>query len=113
MMLRREKPLAVFVDAYGAFPDAMRRYLWLFDRRVAEGAFVKREYVVPDETIRPRARGWHTIMYALPEESWRIDAMIKIRLSGEWSLEHEREEGRLLGYEEWQNDAWLGRFAKN
>jgi len=111
MMLRGEKPLAVFVDGYDNFPTVVERYLRLFDRRVAAGQFVKREYVVP-ERKRPAVLGWHTILYALPEEEWRIDAMIDLRLSGEWSPAHEREEGRLLGYEEWQNDAWLSRFNR-
>jgi len=109
MMLRGEKPLAVFVDAYETFPDSVLRYLRLFDRRVAQGRLIKREYVVPS-LDRPGVRGWHTILYALPDQEWRIDAMIALRLSGGWSLAKEREEGHLLGYEDWQTEAWIGRF---
>ncbi len=109
MMLRGEKPLAVFVDGYDRFPEAVQRYLACFDRHVSEGVLLKREYVVPDGAIRGGCKGWHTIIYALPEEAWRIDAMIALRLSNQRSLDHEREEGRLLGYEEWQNEIWLSR----
>ena len=44
-MLGGSKPLAVFSDAYGQFPDVVLRYLRIFDRYVARGAFVKRDYV--------------------------------------------------------------------
>jgi len=102
MMLRGEKPLAVFCDGYEWFPDAVLRYLRLFDRHAAAGTLVKREYVLPDYTRRPDLKGWHTILYALPGEEWRIDAMIALRLSllECWAPGKEREEGRLLGYEE-------------
>lgn len=111
MMLRGEKPLAVFADGYERFPEAVQRYLRLFDRQVATGRFLKRDYVVP-EPDRKGILGWHTIIYALPEEAWRVDEMIELRLQGGWSAEKERKEGRLLGYADWQNDAWLSRFLR-
>ena len=112
MMLRGEKPLAVFCDGYGFFPDAVVRYLRMFDRHVTTGRFVKREYVVPDLSRGPNLLGWHTLLYALPEEEWRIDAMIALRLSEAWSNAQEREEGRLLGYAEWQCDAYMALRAE-
>jgi hypothetical protein len=111
MMLRGEKPLAVFSDGYDRFPEAVRRYLRLFDRHAAAGRLVKREYVVPDKS-RPPLLGWHTIIYALPEEQWRIDAMIELRLQEGWTAEKESEKGRLLGYEDWQNAVWLSRLER-
>ena len=113
MMLRGEKPLAVFSDGYGHFPAVLARYLRMFDRHVAARSFVKREYVLPDASRGPELRGWHTILYALPAEEWRIDAMIALRLSDSWSDAHEREEGRLLGYSEAQCDAWMALRAGN
>jgi hypothetical protein len=109
MMLRGEKPLAVFYDGVGAFPAAMLRYLRMFDRHTAAGRFVKREYVVPNQHVR----GTHSILYALVDEAWRIDAMIELRLAMHegWSAEMERREGELLGYSDWQNDAWISRFV--
>jgi hypothetical protein len=110
MMLRGEKPLAVFTDGYGYFPQAVDRYLRLFDRQVQVGRFVRRDYIVPEKKGQ-KVLGWHTILYALPQEEWRIDAMIDLRLDeSNWTPEKEREEGRLLGYEDWQNDFWLGRL---
>ena len=44
-MLRGSKPLAVFCDAYGHFPDTVLRYLRIFDRHVARGTFLRRDYV--------------------------------------------------------------------
>jgi hypothetical protein len=111
MMLRGEKPLAVFHDGYGSFPFSVQRYLKLFDRHVREGRFVKREYVVPDKE-HPGVKGWHTILFAVAAQEWRIDAMINLRLSEGWSLEQEREEGRLLGYDSWQNDFWINRLKE-
>lgn len=113
MMLRGEKPLAVFSDGLDHFPEVVLRYLRLFDRHVASGSFVKREYVVPDTS--GRARGWHTILFARAEETWRIDAMIELRLSGmfpggPWTGAHERCEGELLGYADWQNDYHMRRY---
>lgn len=110
MMLRGEKPLAVFTDGHGHFPEAVLRYLRLFDRRAARGELSKREFVVPDYARRPLVMGWHSIFYALPGEEWRIDAMIALRLESGWSREQEREEGRLLGYAEWQNEIWLAQM---
>lgn len=108
MMLRGEKPLAVFYDGVGFFPAVVERYLRMFDRHAAAGRFVKREYVVRDGHVR----GTHSILYALADEAWRIDAMIELRLImlERWSAELERREGELLGYADWQNDIWISRF---
>ena len=65
MMLRGEKPLSVFSDAYGHFPEAVLRYLRMFDVHVGRGAFVKREYVYLDRGNRP---GSHVFCYALPDQ---------------------------------------------
>jgi hypothetical protein len=116
MMLRGEKPLAVFSDGLGHFPKVVLRYFRLFDRHVAAGIFVKREYVVPDTS--GRVQGWHTILFARAEEAWRIDAMIELRLSGmspagEWTDAHERREGELLGYADWQNDYHMSRYQND
>jgi hypothetical protein len=114
MMLSGVKPLAVFTDGYESFPLAVRRYLRLFERHVREGRFSMREYVVP-VTDNPRTRGWHTVMFALSGEEWRIDAMIELRSAlwrGTWSHAEEREEGRLLGYQDWQIDWWMTNYTQ-
>src|SRR5689334_7678567 len=116
LMLSGTKPLAVFADINGRLSEAMLRYFRLFDRRVETGELVKREYV---EFLKPpRAngpKGVHVVLYALPTEIWRIDEMIALRgaMDTGWTAEHERAEGRLLGYEEWQTDLWIAhRFQR-
>lgn len=109
-MRRGTKPLARFADAYGLFPDVVVRYLKMFEVQVESGSFVKREYVQLNE---PASNGatyhLHVIMFALPREDWRFDAMIDLLGKKPWTEIEEREEGRLLGYEDWQNDVWIAR----
>lgn len=112
MMLRGEKPLAMFTDGEGRFPDSVLRYLRCFDRQVADGKMVRRDHLTPDWIQPPRVKAWRTIYYALPKEEWRIDAMIELRDYDDWTIEKERQEGYLLGYEDWQMEIWLRRFRK-
>lgn len=114
MMLRGEKPLAVFCDWEGAIQPALQRYLRMFDRHVAAGKFIRRDHSTPgnDEFSIP---GRWMVLFALPEEGWRIDAMIDLKRTlvlGGWTAEHERREGTLLGYEDWQNEIWLARQSR-
>lgn len=104
LMLRGVKPLAIFNEVHGHFPDVVNRYLRLFDRHVADGRFVRRDYVL----LAPRVRGLHYIFFALTGQDWRIDAIIELfGYLGDWDLERERAFGSLLGYANWQNDAWI------
>ncbi len=85
--------------------DVLERYLAFFDRHVQTGKFVKRDFV--EKTWSPSIHV-HVFLYSLPQEDWRIDAMIQLRNSStEWTADHERRFGQLLGYEDWQNDYWL------
>ena len=112
MMLRREKPLAIFCSGIqGDFGELLRRYLQMFDRHVETGEFVRREYVEPIDIGQLSShRHVHVILYALPEEAWRLDAMIELRgnLGHAWTASHERAEGTLLGYTVADNDTWIG-----
>lgn len=105
MMLRGEKPLSVFADAKNHFSPVLCRYLRMFDRHWAAGTLVR------DEDVRRPELGLnyslHTIYYALPGEEWRITAMMELRRSQRWSLDHERREGELLGYTDWQIDWFI------
>jgi hypothetical protein len=111
LMLGGTKPLAVFSDDNEAE---------FFADHVASGKFVKREHTYAfraEDVLRH-------VFYALPEESWRINAYILIWETaekagfGEW---FERMEGALLGYERWQIEAFIqtiyraqvGRDLKN
>lgn len=105
-MLRGAKPLARFSDWEGDFPDVLRRYLRLFDRHVKSGRFVRHDEIVSRDDGRV-----HYIYFALPNEKWRISAMIDLlSRPGKWSRAREREEGELLGYAAWQNEIWLSTY---
>lgn len=106
LMLAGRKPLAMFVDGKGRFPDVLVRYLKLFDRHVASGQFVRRDHF---SLYQERNVELHRIFFAVPEEVWRIDAMIELKSSTRWSPALERREGELLGYEDWMNDYWINR----
>lgn len=56
------------------------------------------------------------VLYALPEEAWRIDAMLLLqkiyqKRSG-WDQDLERITGKLLGYEERHIEAFLRRVMR-
>ena len=106
LMLRGAKPLARFSGCHGHDPECLLRYIRMFDRHVALGRFVRAELSEPVPQ-RPQLTGW-TVFYALPGEEWRIGVMIELfERPGPWSDEREREEGALLGYQDWQNDWWI------
>jgi hypothetical protein len=113
MVLRREKPLAIFSEVKDAFPEVLLRYLRMFDRHAQSGELVRREHRETVD-IRDERRTVLTILYALPEEAWRIDAMLDLRRSASaWTMEDERQEGMLLGYTDAQNDAWIASRTRN
>ena len=105
LMLAGSKPLAVFVDGEGCFPEVVLRYLRHFDRYVATGRLLRRDHLSRDRWQPSYVS--HRVLFALPSAAWRIDAMIELKESNHWSHDHERREGELLGYEDWQNDYWL------
>ena len=96
---------AVFVDGKDQFPEVVERYIRLFDRHVEEGRFVRRDHF--QQPTQDRKFTLHRILFSLPEEVWRIDEMIELKTAQSWSIEHERREGELLGYETWMNDHYL------
>lgn len=111
LMLEGIKPLAVFCDAYSPtinpwiFPEDV------FDAHVASGLIVMRDFVEFSATPLPNPyKGIRRLLYALREEEWRIDAYLDLWRTAEqigWSEELERHEGSLLGYKDWQTDAFL------
>jgi hypothetical protein len=108
MMLAGTKPLAVFSDVHPLEVDDDEIFLdSAFAPHVAAGRFVKREHIVPGKGRRP---GIRRVLYALPAEQWRIDAYLLLWRTGErygFGELFERLEGNLLGYEDWQTDAWI------
>lgn len=104
MMLAGVKPLAVFSDVLDEHPSPWCFPEDVFDPHVQDGTFVKREFVeLGGEAVR-------VLLYALAAEDWRIDAYVLLRqaaLREGWSDALTRMEGALLGYADWQTDAYL------
>ncbi len=113
LMLRRQKPLAIFSDVEGTFPEVVLRYLRMFDRHVLAGEFVKAEHR-HRFNLRGELRVILMILYALADEAWRIDEMIELHEQPSIrTAEDERRFGTLLGYTDEQNDIWIARhYAK-
>ena len=50
------------------------------------------------------------VLYALPQQAWRIDAYLMLQdaaAKSGWNEGFERMQGSLLGYEDWQNDVFV------
>jgi hypothetical protein len=115
LMLNGRKPLAAFVEdypretAYEVIPESK------FEPYVLSGRFVKREKIYRSlASTDPRRdearRSIRRVLYAQTAEAWRIDAYLLLHETAElsgWNEGFERMEGTLLGYEQWQNDAYL------
>lgn len=110
-MLAGKKPLATFFDAEGYWSELLQRYIRMFDRHIGNGTLIRRDHFIYP-TINDK-RTWHRILFALPAEEWRIDAMIDLLSDDTWSPAHERREGELLGYEDWMNDFHLARNSQS
>jgi hypothetical protein len=93
---------------------------YLFDPFVERGILMKREYCLvlrpygaPEGQAFP-VKGVRYVLYARCDEAWRMDAFIIIHNTAAkigWNEALYRMEGFLLGYEEWQNDAFIARMA--
>jgi hypothetical protein len=110
LMLKGEKPLTVFHDAHPWQSHELLELCERFEPYVAEGRFIKREYLDKDQSEEHQYFKW--VFFALPAESWRIDAYILLKqtakLSG-WNDGFERMEGTLLGYTDEQNTIHLSK----
>lgn len=103
LMLAGSKPLSYFIDVEGQFPAVMVRYFRLFDSHVDRGNLVRRDHFSAESGHRH-----HRILFALPGEEWRMQAMIELMTSFDaWTEYLERRQGELLGYQDWMNDYWV------
>lgn len=95
-MLEGRKPLAAFLDSAQWLAQELSSY----DRFVREGRFTRR--IIERGDIQE-------VYFALPGQEWRINAYVQLREAGtgKWSDDCERQQGELLGYEDWQNDWWI------
>lgn len=111
LMLAGQKPLAMFVEIVpyesGIIPDEE------FAPHVAAGRIVMREIFKTDPRLPAHARDGRVrrVLYALPNEAWRIDAMLLLfdvyEQQGGWDAGLERMTGKLLGYSDKSVEAFL------
>jgi hypothetical protein len=97
---------------YNEYPPATFEGEDRFDHWVAQGQLHREEVFEPFETPIKTWLGVRTVYYTPKGEEWRIaawqwvwEASIK---AGGWNEYFERLEGMLYGYEDWQNDWWIG-----
>ena len=112
LMLSGRKPLAAFRWIEGYEVDAELRYLRMFDRHVRRGRFIRWERTQPV----PKLPGVLdvSVFYTLPGEEWRVEAYRELfSFTGKWTISHERRQGELLGYTDWQNDFHLQNWKSN
>jgi hypothetical protein len=114
MMLAGTKPLAAFYENYPRPHDVPVIPEKEFEPYVKSGRFVKREILEKpgpnSPLINGQRIGLRRVIYATPAEQWRIDAYLNLWETAKrtgWTEQLEREEGTLLGYEDWQNDVHM------
>jgi hypothetical protein len=110
LMLKGTKPLAAFVDEYPPNPECEVIPERCFEPYVRSGRFLKHEHIYSEFDATGKELKFRRVLYALPEEKWRIPAYILLWKTAEksgWNEGFERMEGSLLGYEDWQNDAHM------
>ena len=119
LMLKGSKPLAYFSDTFPSASDVEVIPEKLFDPYVKQGRFVKRAHAISADDCGPElqrlGRGMRILMYALPNQRWRIDAMILLLHTAAkcgWSEGFERIQGSLLGYEDLQNDIYIEKIYR-
>ncbi|PWW01982.1 hypothetical protein DFR52_102647 [Hoeflea marina] len=115
LMLEGRKPLAAFRDGYPS--DWFDELLEPFEPFVATGQILRRiiDTPMPDLKQRePNLDGLRDVLFALPEQEWRIDVYIKniLNRTRDWDDDLERLQGSLLGYEDWENDWWIEQRSK-
>jgi hypothetical protein len=115
LMLRGHKPLAVFQTPYPHDEQAPGIPEAAFAPYVTSRRFAMREYVIPSSRLSfgvpAELDGIRVVLYATKDEEWRIDAYIMLEEAAAragWSEAVIRMEGRLLGYEAWQIDEYIG-----
>jgi hypothetical protein len=120
LMLAGVKPLAVFYHSHPDEPSERIIPENAFKPYVDAGKFEKREFVTfldtPPPATHRHVKGIRWVLYALPEENWRIDAFLELKAEADvrgWSEEFERREGFLYGYEDWQMDAWIAHLLRS
>lgn len=119
MMLAGQKPLAVFAELHPSRSEASDIPEPLFQPYVESGRFFREEFIQTasksEEEVTSTGNTIRYVFYSLPSEQWRIPAyilLLKAAAKSGWSEGMERIQGSLLGYEDWQNDAYIEHIAQ-
>lgn len=115
LMRDGDKPLSVFTGRIPADDSFIEVPEHLFDAKVKDEIFTKREIrEMLDQPVRG-IEGHRVVLYAKKGEEWRLNAYALVRSLGNkigWSEPLIRLEGTLLGYQDWQNDAYIAQMKK-
>jgi hypothetical protein len=114
LMLSGKKPMAMFTEVLPVESQIPEQE---FAEYVESGKIVKREVFEPGPRLpgHPEETKIRRVLYALPTETWRIDAMIMLsevyqRHPG-WDAGLERMIGSLLGYEAEDVEAFVQKMG--
>jgi hypothetical protein len=116
LMLAGRKPLAMFTEVLPAESGLIPEDHFL--PHVRAGRIVMREAFAPALPVagHPGKLRLRYVLYALPEEAWRIDAMLLLNKvytrQGGWDEGLERLIGCLLGYSEADIEAFVKQIAR-
>jgi hypothetical protein len=106
LMLSGVKPMSYFV--YHEGDESRDPVEEAFERFAPSHNIRRHEYtLILDQRSHRKA---DYIVFTLPGEEWRANALILVKkssLKAGWSEGLERMEGTLLGYEDWQNDLYI------
>lgn len=111
-----KKPLAIFTGRIPADDSFVEIPEYLFDAYVEEGSLRKKEIRETEDRPFRGIEGHRIVLYAQTGEEWRLKAYALVRFVGNkigWSEPLIRLEGTLLGYEEWQNDAYIAQMNRS
>lgn len=113
LMRNGDKPLSVFTGRIPADKTFIEIPEHLFDCYVESGGLTKREILEMQDVPVRGIDGHRVVLYAQKGEEWRLDAYALVRSLGNkigWSEPLIRLEGTLLGYRDWQNDAYIAQM---
>jgi hypothetical protein len=114
LMLSGKKPLSMFVEPVDSefeyFPEEE------FDSWATKGKLVKRVSLEPIVDPHGNDSKIRRVLYARPEELWRIDAVLLVQklydsLSPGWRPDFERIIGLLLGYNRADIESYIDSMA--
>ena len=115
LMRNGKKPLSAFIGRIPADDGFVEIPEYLFDPYVEDGSLQKHEIREAEERPVRGIEGHRIVLYAQTGEEWRLNAYALVRFVGNkigWSEPLIRLEGILLGYEEWQNDAYVAQMKR-